>query len=213
MFQLNSLAKESSNGLRTLLDNIFKHLRALNSLGLDTENWDPVLIFLISSKFDKTTPCEWEKHKCTEEFPKLKDMQEFIKTRADILETLEINAKANNNNSYNDSRFTRQTSMINTNAKCNYCKEQRLIYSCEAFRKLSIPSRCEKVNQLNLCLNCLCTGHDAQNCRSRPCKRCKLKHHSLLHSKDDALPQQMSAKQETPLTSPQIFSDFDVKFQ
>lgn len=47
--------KESHSDLRHILDNITKHLHALGKLGVPTDNWDPLIIFLVCSKLDPAT--------------------------------------------------------------------------------------------------------------------------------------------------------------
>lgn len=67
--------------------------------------------------------------------------------------------------------------------KCNFCKQQNLIYACKKFLKLSISERWNHVKQLRLCSNCLCYGHFSNKCGSGSCKFCSSKHSSLLNYK------------------------------
>lgn len=77
-----NITKESSTSLRNLLDNLLKHFRALNNLGPNTDDWDPMLIFVMSMKFDKNTDREWEEHNCNDEFLYLTDLYDFLRSRA-----------------------------------------------------------------------------------------------------------------------------------
>lgn len=67
-------------------------------------------------------------------------------------------------------------------SKCNFCKQQNLIYTCEKFLNLSISERWTHVKQLRVCSSCLCYGHFSSKTGSS-CKFCSSKHSSLLHYK------------------------------
>ncbi|KAF2898087.1 hypothetical protein ILUMI_08087 [Ignelater luminosus] len=55
------------------------------------------------------------------------------------------------------------------------------IYTCKELLQLSIDDRIAKVSELNLCKNCLCSGHESAGCKAGSCKVCKQKHNKLLH--------------------------------
>lgn len=180
IFELEPITKESSVALRRLVDNLYKHLRALEVLKQPTIHWDALLVFLISSKLDRSTAREWERFKMSCNSLKLDDIKDFLYKRADFLETFELNhgSKSIKNNNYGTNKHY---SLISTNHKCNFCKKQHLIYSCPDFLQLTVPERIEKVKDLKLCENCLCTGHSVNKCKLRSCKICKNRHSSLLH--------------------------------
>lgn len=68
------------------------------------------------------------------------------------------------------------------NSNCIKCNESHFLYQCPEFLKLSISARIEEAKNLQLCLNCLKnTNHDAKSCRSRSCKNCFNRHHTVLH--------------------------------
>lgn len=48
--------------LRNLIDSINKHLRSLKSLGFPVDNWDAMLVYLVSTKLDKSTARAWKQH-------------------------------------------------------------------------------------------------------------------------------------------------------
>lgn len=58
--------------------------------------------------------------------------------------------------------------MVTTNLKCNNCKGLHHIYSGPSFKSLSVPERWNKAKELNLCRNCLCTGHNFKNVDRAP---------------------------------------------
>lgn len=62
------------------------------------------------------------------------------------------------------------------------------IYACQRFTNLSNQSRFNEVKRLNLCTNCLRSGHSNSECKSiHSCKTCNKRHHSLLHIQNNIL--------------------------
>lgn len=59
---MESLQKESPAKIRKLIDDLSKDTRSLEMLEQKTENWDTLLIFMITSKLDSWTLREWERH-------------------------------------------------------------------------------------------------------------------------------------------------------
>ncbi|XP_072377748.1 uncharacterized protein [Diabrotica undecimpunctata] len=191
LFEIESLPKESAVGLRGLIDYVNKHIRALKTLQLPTEHWDAMIVHMISLKLDKNTNREWEQSRTDKMLPSLASFFEFLKNRADFLETIETNSTRENK----DTRLsghkskTRHHSFLASSSentwelKCNYCKQKHSIYTCDQFLKLSVAERWHKIKQLKLCTNCLCHGHFNTHCQKGNCKFCKGKHNSLLHHK------------------------------
>uniref|UniRef100_A0A6P7H0Q6 Uncharacterized protein LOC114344670 n=1 Tax=Diabrotica virgifera virgifera TaxID=50390 RepID=A0A6P7H0Q6_DIAVI len=199
LFNIEPINKESSGRLRQLVDIFSKHLYALKQLGLPTESWDVLLIHIISSKFDTYTLRAWENSKTSNEIPSFNDFKTFLKSRADLLESIEAN-QAENQNTRNNSQaganprntknsqntrglYSSQDTPYNTDSArcCPMCKGEHAIYQCGEFLKLSSKERFDKVRKMNLCTNCLKPGHYYKRCRQSTCKRCSSKHHTYLH--------------------------------
>nr|CAI5839870.1 unnamed protein product [Callosobruchus analis] len=147
---------------------------------------------MVALKLDRNTNREWEQSKKDKQLPTLAGFFEFLKNRADFLETFELN-NSQKAKEHCDRSIRRHSSFLinnssdsHTESKCNYCKQQHLIYTCDKFLKLPVSERWTKVNEMKLCSNCLCLGHFNHNCRSGPCKYCRKKHSSLLHYRKEA---------------------------
>lgn len=65
LFNTQSISRESERSLRYLIDHVTKNLRALHSLGQETDKWDLLIIHLVSSKLDTQTLTKWEEHRNT----------------------------------------------------------------------------------------------------------------------------------------------------
>ena len=61
LFALKAIRRESANELRQLIDDFNNHIRSLQSLELQIDNWDPMLIRVFVEKLDARTKEKWEK--------------------------------------------------------------------------------------------------------------------------------------------------------
>lgn len=180
LFNIQRLDRESSVHIRKLIDTVNKHLRALQTLKQPTETWDTLIIYLISTKLDNITAREWEQYK-TEDLPTLENLKQFLKSRADLLETLE---QSKSNQTFINKKGYKQQ---NTNTffikkpVCSFCKNEHFIQNCEDFLKLNINARLNEVKKRKMCINCLRPNHAVNECRSRTCQKCEAKHNTLLH--------------------------------
>nr|CAI5837829.1 unnamed protein product [Callosobruchus analis] len=188
---LQSLQRENYSSFRTLLDEVSKHLTALDGLGVTKEElFDSFLIHVISSKLDKNTLRVWKEQKHNSELPSLDEFMNFLKDKSDILQSLNASdQKVSTSNKFHQqaNRSTCNVSVTaNKQLKCNYCKKEHIIYKCTEFLALSVDERIKKVKGLNLCFNCLLAGHDVSKCRLSTCSICKNKHNTLLHKDSKA---------------------------
>nr|CAI5822893.1 unnamed protein product [Callosobruchus analis] len=184
IFELPIALKESHSNLRQILDGIQKHLRALDVLNLPVNQWDALLIYLITSKLDNTTLREWSLRTKSNELPTMTDFIQFLKDRCRLLESLENSnldkSKHNHNNRQNSSNKSFLANKAFT-AKCSFCSKNHSIYSCADFSNLSPQNRFNEVRRLNLCVNCLKSGHNVSACKSSFCRTCGKPHHTFLH--------------------------------
>ncbi|KAJ8963177.1 hypothetical protein NQ318_018642 [Aromia moschata] len=185
IFSLDIITKETSGKIRKLVDDLSKHLRSVEQLKQNIENWDPLLIFITASKLDPKTLVEWEKYSAEIEIPTLENLKMFLRSRADLLETIEYrtNSKSINEDKRRESKQNSR-SLLSTSISCYYCKKEHAIYSCEEFKNLAVDKRIEFVRKARLCANCLRDNHVTKKCKIGPCTRCKSWHNTLLHQDD-----------------------------
>lgn len=190
IFNIEQISKESAKALRCIIDTLNKNLRALKTLKLPTEHWDVLIIHIVSNKLDSVTCREWEVHrsKTEESIPTLIEFNNFLRGRADLLETVE--EQSNNKRRHSDSSVIRSRAFITSSSSnfdaqkgvraCPICKYNHAIFRCYKFKAMPIQKRIEQVKSLRLCLNCL-RGHSGKECLSGPCTICSERHNSLLH--------------------------------
>ena len=184
--ELPVLSKENHTMLRKMIDTFLKHERALKSLGEPIDQWDTLLIYLLSNKLDHHTKREWEGSIKTNQLPNLKSFMEFLKNKAQLLETLDTR----DHSKPSPKPFIRSLNHIATNEKspvlevtCSFCKANHFTYKCFKLMALPCKQRYIELRNLKICCNCLKGGHHADTCRSnRVCKTCKKRHNTALHS-------------------------------
>lgn len=190
LFSLDPITKESPYQIRQLVDTVSKHLRALSTLNLPTDHWDILIIYLITSKLDKNTLRDWEEYKLSSDLPNLEEMNQFLKSKADLLETLSINTRDTGQFQNKNSKHGSYSGLV---MQCYNCKGSHSIYKCKEFLKLDIVKRQDRIKALKLCFNCIRSlDHTANDCLSGSCKFCKQKHNSLLHLQENTSSQSSS---------------------
>ncbi|XP_048483855.1 uncharacterized protein LOC125489995 [Plutella xylostella] len=174
LFNLEPMFKESSTGLRNIIDSVNKNIRALKTLHLPTEHWDAIIIYVICTKLDHATLKDWEMQRGPNNaIPTFSEFNSFIKNRAAWLESIEENHQKLRRYSdtppvraktfvanYSNSAHATGSNPSQNSYFCPICKQSHSIYECTKFRSMTIEGRMDKVKQLNLCQNCLRKGHD-----------------------------------------------------
>ncbi|KPJ16510.1 hypothetical protein RR48_08101 [Papilio machaon] len=190
LYHIEPITRESFKALRYLIDQVSKNLRALGTLGLPTEQWDVLVVFMMSSKLDVTTNRKWEEHKNSlTTLPTLNDFNTFLRNRADVLETTQSTRcdRPDNKSHFKSQHSSKSlvaasTSTVAQKRICSICKNDHRVYLCPTFLEMSLKERQDKTDKLKLCANCLREGHNVNRCRLKGCCRsCKGKHNSLLH--------------------------------
>lgn len=97
LVNFKQITRESERSLRFLVDHVKKNLRALASLGQPTDQWDGLLIFILSEKLDSNTMVKWEEYTkhIDEDNPTLEQFYKFMTDRAEVLESLNRNKQDN----------------------------------------------------------------------------------------------------------------------
>ena len=184
-------AAKSALKLRALYNTMHNNLEALRNLNEPVDQWNAILIAIISEKLDENSKQEWERS-CLHgnERKTVKDLFNLIKTRCQFLESLSTrqalsgrDEKPFNRNKQRPRSGTTHTATVTK--CCIVCKGEHPIYKCENILQKTPKERKAIAKSLQLCLNCLKANHTAMECTSHPCTKCnKGKHHALLHDDD-----------------------------
>jgi hypothetical protein len=178
IFNLPAITKASATSLRQFSDSIGVHLKALKALQRATDQWDDLLIYLITTKFDFITKRDWEATLNPQTWPTMAQMNTFLKNRCHFLESMDFGKTDTRNQ-----KVTKTSMQISatSNQNCFLCQKSHRLFQCNDFLKLAIPERLNKVKELKLCTNCFASNHRVSDCKGRVCKYCQKKHNTLLH--------------------------------
>ncbi|XP_045455426.1 uncharacterized protein LOC123665124 [Melitaea cinxia] len=201
LFKIGSIQKESSVGLRNLIDTINKNLRALSNLGQPVQYWDTLIIFMMSSKLDNVTNREWEFHRNNyKNPPTLENFTKFLSDKADLLETLDTAKMDSYKSDISLNKSKTFAILPSKSLSCPLCKKGHALFQCESFRMLPVEMRIQRARAFGVCLNCLRFGHTETKCKSSHCKYCTKNHNTLLHTEE-------SPSQSVALSSSEVHSN------
>lgn len=207
MFSQPTVTTGSATHLRGLIDTTKECVRQLEVLSLPTQHWDAMLIYILFSKADPTTRELWEQSLPNTNIPALSKLYEFLEQRARGL------AAGTAPPPPPPRPFGKQDVKFRSNhmapSPCKVgCTDSHPIFRCLKFRNQTSQQRSETVKRLNLCTNCLGSGHRANSCTSlHTCKQCNQKHHTLLHQQPQESPHTAAATTsiQQPPTAPSYF--------
>ncbi|XP_037826677.1 uncharacterized protein LOC119614634 [Lucilia sericata] len=198
LFNLKASHSESGNSLKQLQRDINSCISILKLYNIDVGSWDPIFVFICTSKLPENTLTLWEQQlKDKTSIPKWLELDEFLTNRYRTLESVsEIRGSSSSKN--NDpkpqnmsiSNSNKKIHSFQTNVslpKCQLCpKEEHTIRKCPKFLKMSYQQRLNEIKKESMCLNCFSKTHSVRNCTSKhTCFKCKKRHNTLLHKEDD----------------------------
>lgn len=186
LLDLPQIGSDHAEGMIKFHDTVKDCMQALNSLKIDTNNWDALIIQILTRKMDNTLRKEYEMTiNNPTEVQKLSELLSFLESKFRMLEILQRN-EATKQKSENVNQKTMPMNKVSetTNKyKCNLCSESHYTGSCKKLTSLNeAEKRYELVKKSMLCFNCLSNTHKTVDCKSQmKCKKCGKRHHSLLH--------------------------------
>ncbi|XP_011878981.1 PREDICTED: uncharacterized protein LOC105568157 [Vollenhovia emeryi] len=193
IFEIPPINKENCTALRSLIDNVLKHFRALKALQRPVDTWDDIMIHLVLTKLDSVTVKEWETSRADSTIPTFKQLTDFLSKRCQALEIISGKSSGRTSSDVHNSQKAKNPSahVTTSNLSCIHCKSKHFIFQCESFRKLPGEKRFEIAKNAHFCINCLRSGgHQAKNCTASTCRKCGKPHNTLLHfetSKDEGV--------------------------
>lgn len=187
LFKLPSLAKESAPELQLLLEGFERIIQTLDQLVQPEDYKDLLLMEIVGSRLDPITRRAWEEVSATKEQDKVKDLIDFLQTRAKVLGSLpskstEVRAEINKPIKGKSTLARSSHNAVQThNFRCIACPESHPLFQCPTFQRMSVSSRDKLLRSNALCRNCFRRGHLANGCPSTyVCRKCKGKHHTLV---------------------------------
>uniref|UniRef100_A0A1I8M9U0 Ionotropic glutamate receptor C-terminal domain-containing protein n=1 Tax=Musca domestica TaxID=7370 RepID=A0A1I8M9U0_MUSDO len=165
---------------------------------VNTEIWDPTLVFLCLQGLPKITQTLWEQSvKDKSSLSSWKDLDAFFTERICTLMCLhDMRATGQSKRSHNskvqahhsNSRIPEppRSPRASKSSNCLICQNQRHnLYDCPRFKSFTPADRYKVMKRHYICINCLRNNHEVKNCDSkRRCSKCNKSRHTLLHRGD-----------------------------
>ncbi|XP_075162853.1 uncharacterized protein LOC142235486 [Haematobia irritans] len=188
LFNIPVAEEETSESVQRIQSTVNDCLSTLKTLDVKIEHWDPILIYLISTKLPDRTLSLWEQSlKSHNDLPMWSQLDEFLIERFEIVERLSSIRSTKEGYNHTDQRVNRTQayhSQEKLDSSCPLCEGNHSLRICQNFRNFSEQERIDFVFKNKLCNNCLSPFHKKQKCKSRnKCFICQKSHHTLLHLK------------------------------
>ncbi|XP_075158166.1 uncharacterized protein LOC142231444 [Haematobia irritans] len=240
LFNIPVATSEDSESLQRIHSTVKDCLSTLTSLNVNIDSWDPMLIYLVSTKLPEETISQWEQSlKSHRELPSWSQMDEFLINRFEVVERISSfrNFKVQNDMTQKNlpqgtNKIQTYTSQEKLNVTCSLCNLEHSIRICPDFRKFSPQERIDFAFKKKICINCLSSSHLKTKCKSkRLCFTCHKPHHSLLHLERNPISNDQSqnsstsasrtternfstnnAQHPTPSTSKEAYNRVDANF-
>ncbi|XP_011313172.1 uncharacterized protein [Fopius arisanus] len=211
LMSMTPMSNKSAKGLSEVIDITTSTLDGLKALHINIEGWDAIINHLLRTAIDPGTREKWEeKLGASTTVPPLQEFMEFLKARANPLESVDdknqTNPTTGKSHNYGKSNVIRKSTVhthtaSSTNTRrekrseivpanqvgskdksCVLCKGNHFIgYACTKFKDMTLKQRRETIQQPNLCWNCR-GPHKVENCSSeQTCQICASHHHILIH--------------------------------
>jgi len=168
---------ESPATIKSLHDVTKECIHGLKAQGLPVQHWDAMIAHIVIRRMDQATQTLFEqgidnnKRLLTQD-----EVLKFLERRFQSLEVRGINDKSHKRGGGSKGESTRtcaSATKSDSNANCPVCKGQpHKLYACKTFADAELSEKWKWVKNLKLCANCLQSGHQAEACKLRHCKKC-----------------------------------------
>ncbi|XP_073831622.1 uncharacterized protein [Musca autumnalis] len=191
LFNLAAVKNESAGEIKRLQRDVNNCITSLKLHQIDVESWDPIFVFLCSTKLPITTLSLWEQTVSNKtEISKWSDLDTFLTARFQSLETVFDLANSfdvrmpetfETQKLYSSNQGIKYSLKVNKKSSV-VCSEEHSLKYCTSFLKMDTKHRFFVVKKNNLCIMCFGSSHLLKECRSSSsCSICRGKHHTLLH--------------------------------
>ena len=152
---------------------------------------------------------EWMRHTDTDNVPvKAERLKEFMERYRRGLVVTGIDTSSSVKTSQATESRTALRARNRTKHRSSILVDARCVDMTITFSRILVAQRQQTQQWLQMCVSCLCPGHQARNCRSkRSCRTYVKRHHSLLHRdvqvpSNNALPRQQDTSNNSVSSGP-----------
>ncbi|KAK3896281.1 hypothetical protein Pcinc_000025 [Petrolisthes cinctipes] len=176
------------DSLWKLQDQLLRHVRSLEGLGINGDQYGVMLTPVILSRLPQDIRLEWSRESSGHEGD-LEWLLKFLQTeiqrheRSETFKDLyveKINIRQDVERKTVSSASALQTSAEEGPPQCAFCQKRHKTEKCWHILTLNIHDREEKTKQAGLCFKCLLKGHVSRGCKGKVmCTLCN-GHHNVL---------------------------------
>lgn len=156
------------------------------TLKYNLENDERALVTYIHGVLDATTQELWEWHVLDHGVATLLELIHFLRMRIQRMPKASSRSSSVSED-WNEPSTSAGMLIPPKRAKKNGCYKCGLAHGlcqCPTFKSMSLPAKTKFVHQKKLCLNCFSIEHMVATCPDDACRKCNIKHNSLLCPKN-----------------------------
>ena len=193
LLNMPSVRHGDLKGMRSLIDHLSAHTRALNTLGVPAESFSSLLLPVVKGKIPEDWRLEWARQE-NNDFSvfvqflnrevRLRESAKGVSTPA---ATSEVPPSAPSVTSSMTARREprkerAQSSQKSRKMACSACGlGHQQLDQCAKFHGMAVQDRWSLAKALKACFRCLGYGHRSRDCKKIACAECGRHHHILLH--------------------------------
>ncbi|XP_055715552.1 uncharacterized protein LOC129809615 [Phlebotomus papatasi] len=201
---ISVIGEASAKSLRGMFSMSRKVIKALDALNCDQR--DIWLVHILVSKLDKESVALWSRETSSSQVASLHDFFNFLEKRCDSLEMVQSqnSGKSLNKSTEKSTKNVvkqKSTLAVTQTKKCAICQQEaHQVFQCTKFINSTSTQRLDLLRKAKLCINCIRGTHSVESCQSSSCRRCNMRHNTLLHEAFHT-PQSQSGDTAAPSTS------------
>lgn len=202
ILEMPSMQRGTAASLRSFISEVQQQIKALKNLKQPIEQWDMLLVCILTKKLDQYTNRAFQLERDPEPLPTLVEFIKFLEKRANAFEE-SGDKTAHESISKRPFKVTNVAAKSSPGKVCKYCdKVDHSLFNCPKFKTAADVVRIKFVDDHKLCTVCL--NEHKGRCRFHfKCKICKSGHNTLLH-KDGNADQEQTVALHTSSSSTQV---------
>ncbi|KAJ0177932.1 hypothetical protein K1T71_006805 [Dendrolimus kikuchii] len=188
LLDIAPITKSTALCIRSFVSTIKQQLAALRNLNHNVEQWDAIVLCILTRKLDILCNREFQLSKSAE--PTVQTLLDFLDNRALALENAEkvnsispFSVKASHIATARSAAGAALKESVPPPMVCALCKLHHKLFNCPKFKLMSAADRLKFVLNKHLCKICL-NDHKGKCRYFFKCGVCKEKHNSLLHQEE-----------------------------
>lgn len=175
LLDIPNIVKGTTQALREFVSKIRQQLGSLKNLKMPVEQWDMILICILTRKLDSYTNRAYQIYRDLSTLPTLDDFLIFLENRASALAAV----------AQPDTKKEKIVSNLATKEKldfkCKFCHQiGHKVYNCEKFKSLPTTEKISFIDKNKICKLCL-NVHQSKCKFVFKCQLCHKDHNTLLH--------------------------------